>query len=125
MGNHIFKDLSASKTIQTMAFDPPGVKFLHGSSTGYLQENISNEMWYQVTNKKTKNQTKTKLSETSNFVTVGEPTESTSAQGKYPTNLTTHPGLYQFKFNNKKMIKTRKTTKNINKSSVGKWISHK
>ena len=29
MGNHIFKDLSASKTIQTMAFDPPGVKFLH------------------------------------------------------------------------------------------------
>ena len=113
MGNHIFKDLSASKTIQTMAFDPPGVKFLHGSSTGYLQENISNEMWYQVTNKKTKNQTmtKTKTGETSNFVTVGEPTESTSAQEKYLTNLTTHPGLYQFKFNNKKTTKITKTSK--------------
>ena len=82
MGNHIFKDLSASKTIQTMAFDPPGVKFLHGSSTGYLQENISNEMWYQVTNKrnKTKTKTKTKTSETSNFVTVGEPTESATSR---------------------------------------------
>ena len=114
MGNHIFKDLSASKTIQTMAFDPPGVKFLHGSSTGYLQENTSNEMWYQVTNKKTKNQTKTKTktSETSNFVTVGEPTESTSAQDRYLTNLTTHPGLYQFKFNTKKNTKNNKNIKN-------------